>query len=396
MWTDITVFTDSTYIIIGFFGINKKYMYDPILFIVFPLWTQVIFRGIHEEGYRIKSVLSGSVQLLTLSLISFFLFMKLPNIWVIELAAIESITIAAAIRKYAWKQYSEKKGNMLALIGVYASFWCALLSVFYSQGMTISQFFYGGDWSTYQESVKKVISGASAFGTSSELASNQVVVDFLADRNNYFLAGLYYGGWVVGGAIIAVLLLFLVMSYRILSKNAILNRNYLVYKASWWALAMRVIWGIPYGLGVIPLPIALPFAGKIGLYMDTIALGLLLWSVFESRHIDKNFHTSLRISDVCEGTEVKVECYDEEELLDVITLAKVSSGNTEMLCVAEEDEKYDALVLDLMESDEDCVLILERVADGEMWHDVEDESIRNEILQNYMKNSRPNCMEVIE
>lgn len=113
MWTDITVFTDPTYITIGFLSINKKYMYDPILFIAFPLWTQVIFRGIHEEEYRIKSVLSGSVQLLTLSLLSFFLFMKLPNIWLIELAVIEIITVAAAIRKYAWKQCLKKKGNML-------------------------------------------------------------------------------------------------------------------------------------------------------------------------------------------------------------------------------------------------------------------------------------------
>ena len=46
MWTDITVFTDSTYITIGFLDINKKYMFDPILFIVFPLWTQTVFSAI--------------------------------------------------------------------------------------------------------------------------------------------------------------------------------------------------------------------------------------------------------------------------------------------------------------------------------------------------------------
>lgn len=67
VWTDITVFTDSTYITIGFLDINKKYMFDPILFIVFPLWTQTVFRGIREECYSMKAVLSGSVQLLMLS-----------------------------------------------------------------------------------------------------------------------------------------------------------------------------------------------------------------------------------------------------------------------------------------------------------------------------------------
>lgn len=69
MWTDITVFTDSTYITIGFLNINKKYMFDPILFIVFPLWTQMIFRGIREEYYSMKAVISGVMQLLMLSLI---------------------------------------------------------------------------------------------------------------------------------------------------------------------------------------------------------------------------------------------------------------------------------------------------------------------------------------
>lgn len=396
MWTDITVFTDSTYMDLGFFGINKKYLFDPILFIIFPLWSQTIFRGIREQGYSIKGILSGTVQLLMLSLISYLLFMKLPNIWLIELAAIEIIIVVAAIKKYVWKECSEKKENVLALIGVYVFFWCALLAVFYRPGMTFSQFSYGGDWGAYQDSVRQIIAGASAFGTSSELISNRVVADFLADRNNYFLVGLYYGGWVVGVAIIATLLLFLIASYRLLGVHAVFNRNHLVYKASWWALAMRIIWGIPYSMGIIAMPITLPFAGKIGLYMDTIALGLLIWSVFESRYIDKNFYKNRKISDMFEETEVKIESQETEDLFEPFEFVTVCSGDATLLCSAEEDEKHNALVLEPLETDDACVLIVERVADTEMWHDVEDEAIRNEILRNYTKNNRPDCMEVIE
>lgn len=396
VWTDITVFTDSTYITIGFLDINKKYMFDPILFIVFPLWTQTVFRGIREECYSTKAVLSGIVQLLILSLISYLLFMKLPNIWLIELAAVEIIIVVTAIKKYVWKECSEKKGNVLALIGVYVFFWCALLAVFYRPGMTFSQFSYGGDWGAYQDSVRQIIAGASAFGTSSELISNRVVADFLADRNNYFLVGLYYGGWVVGVAIIAALLLFLITSYRLLGVHAVFNRNHLVYKASWWALAMRIIWGIPYSMGIIAMPITLPFAGKIGLYMDTIALGLLIWSVFESRYIDKNFYKNRKISDMFEEIEVKIEDQETEDHFELFEFVTVCSGDATLLCSAEEDEKYNALVLEPLETDDACVLIVERVADTEMWHDVEDEAIRNEILRNYTKNNRPDCMEVIE
>lgn len=128
MWTDITVFTDSTYITIGFLNINKKYMFDPILFIVFPLWTQMIFRGIREEYYSMKAVISGVMQLLMLSLISYLLFMKLPNIWLIELAAIEIITVIVAVRKYAWS-CCNKKGNVLALIGLYILLGCFISCV---------------------------------------------------------------------------------------------------------------------------------------------------------------------------------------------------------------------------------------------------------------------------
>lgn len=31
-----------------------------------------------------------------------------------------------------------------------------------------------------------------------------------------------------------------------------------------------------------------------------------------------------------------------------------------------------------------------------LWHDVEDDTVRSEILQKYMENNRPDCMEVVE
>lgn len=232
MWTDITVFTDSTYVNIGIFTINKKYMFDPLLFLVFPIWTQCIFRGIHEEGYKVKSVFSAAIQLLVLSLISFLLFMKLPNIWLIELAMMESIVIISAIKKYVWKQCAKKKGNTLALMGGYELFWCSLLSVFFRSGMTISQYTYGNGWGEYQVNVRTLLGGASALGKSEMLSSSQTVLDFLANRNNYLLAGLYYGGWGAVVVIIAVLIAFVFATRRMLGNHAVNNRNHLVYIAA--------------------------------------------------------------------------------------------------------------------------------------------------------------------
>ena len=398
MWTDITVFTDATYINIGIFTINKKYMFDPLLFLVFPIWTQCIFRGIREEGYKVKSVFSASIQLIALSLISFLLFMKLPNIWLIELAMIESIVIISAIKKYVWKQCSKKKGNTIALMCAYELFWCYMLALFFRSGMTISQYTYGNDWSEYQANISSVLSGATAFGRSAALSSNQAVLDFLINRNNYFLASLYYGGWVAAVIVIAVLVVFLFATRRMLGNHAKDNRNHLVYTAAWLTLALRVILGIPYSLGIVAMPIALPFAGKIGLYMDTIALGLLIWSAYEAKKIDKSFYKDRLMADVVGENEVQIEEEedDDEVAFEVLEMVTLTSGDYSQRCFAEKFEEGKILVLEPVNSDENWVFIVERDKESGKWHDAEDAEVRAELLLTYSRNNKPDCMEVVE
>lgn len=398
MWTDITVFTDATYINIGFLTINKKYMFDPLLFLVFPIWTQYIFRGIREEGYKVKSVFSASIQLLVLSLISFLLFMKLPNIWLIELAMIESIVIISAIKKYVWKQCAKKKGNTLALTGAYELFWCSLLSVFFRSGMTISQYTYGNDWGEYQVNVRTLLGGAAALGKSEMLSSNPTVLDFLANRNNYLLAGLYYGGWVAAVVIIAVLITFVFATRRMLGNHAVNNRNYLVYIAAWWTLALRVLLGIPYSLGILAMPVALPFAGKIGLYMDTIALGLLIWAAYEAKKIDKSFYKDRLMADVVGENEIQIEEEDDDDefLFELLEMVRMTSGDYSQRFFSEKFEEGKILVLEPVDSDEGWVFIAERDEETGKWHDIEDAAIRAELLLTYSHNNKPECMEVVE
>lgn len=396
MWTDITVFTDATYINIGVISINKKYMFDPILFIIFPLWTQIIFRGIREEEYKTKCVLSGSIQLMMLSLISYLLFMKLPNIWLIELAMIESIVVVNAIGKYVWKQCSGKKGNVIAMIGTYELFWCSLLAVFYHSGQPLSQYSYGNEWKVYQEKVRQLINGAAAFGSSSNLSSNHLVKDFLTNKNNYFFSSLYYGGWVAAVMILVLLVIFLIATHRLLGTHAKFNRNFLVYNAAWWSLAARIVFGIPYNFGVLAMPISLPFAGKVGFYMDTIALGLLVWSVIEAKSIDKSLHKVRKVADVFENAEIEVEDQESEDDFGLFDVVQLHSGDSTLICYAERYEEYNALVLEPAGGDENWVLIVERDAETERWHDIEDSSIKNEVLLKYIKNNRLDCMEVIE
>lgn len=396
MWTDITVFTDDIYINIGVISINKKYMFDPILFIIFPLWTQTIFRGIREEEYSLKSVLEGSIQLMLFSLLSYLLFMKLPNVWLVELAAIESIIVINGIRKYVWKHYSGKAGNVIVMTGIYELFWCSLLAIFYQSGQTFSQYTYGNGWDEYQEKVRQLVKGAAAFGSSSDLASNRVVQEFLTNKNNYFFSGLYYGGWVAAVIIVVLLVIFLLATHRLLGIHAKFNRNFLVYKAAWLSLAAKIVFGIPYSLGLLPLPFSLPFAGKVGFYMDTIGLGLLIWSAIEAELIDMSFYKVRKAADVFENIEIEVgeqELEDDCALWDVVA---VHSGDKSLLCYAESDEEHNAMVLQPVEGSDNWVMIVEKNAQTDRWYDIEDGSIKDEVFDKYVKNNRPDCMEVIE
>lgn len=159
---------------------------------------------------------------------------------------------------------------------------------------------------------------------------------------------------------------------------------------------MRVIFGIPYSMGILPMPINLPFAGRIGFYMDTIALGLLIWSVIESRCIDKSFYTDKKVSDMFEVAEIKIMDQDDHELSDILKVVLACAGEATVICFAEEYEEHNAMVLEPIELDETCVFIVEKSADTDLWHDVEDDAVRSEILQKYMESNRPDCMEVVE
>ena len=198
--------------------------------------------------------------------------------------------------------------------------------------------------------------------------------------------------------VIAVLVVFLFATRRMLGNHAKDNRNHLMYTAAWWTLALRVILGIPYSLGIVAMPIALPFAGKIGLYMDTIALGLLIWSAYEAKKIDKSFYKDRLMGDVVGENEVQIEEEedDDEVAFEILEMVTLTSGDYSQRCFAEKFEEGKILVLELVNSDENWVFIVERDKESGKWHDVEDAEVRAELLLTYSRNNKPDCMEVVE
>lgn len=171
----------------------------------------------------------GGIQLLILTVISYLLFIKLPFNNLLNLAVIETLTVAAGIRKYLRNDMESKKALHVGL-GTYATVWLILLCLCYQP----------------------------YFGLENACE--------LYDKED----------WGAASIITILYVLFLIGARKLLGKNAMDNRYYLVYQAAWWHLVMQTILGTVHALGILDLPISLPFTGNVGLYIDTIGFALLL------------------------------------------------------------------------------------------------------------------------
>ena len=122
----------------------------------------------------------------------------------------------------------------------------------------------------------------------------------------------------------------------------------------------------------------------------------MFWSVIEAKSIDKSFYKVRKVVDVFEKAEIKVEKQEPEDEFELYEVVQIRSGDSILICYAERYKEYKALVLEPANGDENWVLIVERDDETERWHDIENGSIRDEVLLKYIRNNRPDCMEVME
>lgn len=414
---DFVFYTGKTYISIGEVEINKKYIYEPCL-IIFCLFNQLIFEGMKIQKYRCISVVSGCFQIIALSMMEFLLFMTLPNIWLMEMAFINIITIVTAVWKYVWG-ICEKKGNVAALVILYVMFWVGLLSLFGYPKQTIVQYTYGGDWRKYSTNVQFLLGNAEIFGAMPELQTNIQIQEFMSNRSNYLHNVLCYFGWGAALLIFVILVVFLISTRIMLGKNGKHHKNYLIYNAAWWTIALRVIIGIPYSMGLLPIPIGLPLSGSIAVYMDTIMISLLICCFFENSEIDFVLSYTLLDKDeyIAEKHVIVVsrpnseelymgsfdtvdECLDDVDEDDISESEDViyKSGNFEIPCSVQclryLDRKFG--VFDPINDEHTKVFILEFSEETNMWIAMGDEKLCERIIHKSLMRYIKDCMEEAE
>lgn len=277
-WTYLLdLFSNSTYIQVGWFCINKKYVYDVLAVIIFPLWTTFIIRKMKESEFTANAIFSGIMQILALTLIGFLLYMRRSNIWLTEMAFLNVVTLILAVRGYAWKNI-RKKGNAVALLIAYTLFWIGLISIFYHSGQSVAGFMGFTDTiqvTSYFTNVQKIAEKASFVGQSSALLNDPYVISFMKDSHYLIPSILFYGGWLPTILLMLVEVIFIVVLAGLLVQAREHDGRDIMLDVIWIGFLIRVVTGFLYSFGM-PIPILLPFAGTTGIITDSICMGVLL------------------------------------------------------------------------------------------------------------------------
>ena len=389
-------------------SLEKTDLYYIVIFIVFPVMTAFIFRGMTLKQFDSASIISGSVQIVLLTIMNFLIFMRLPNIWLVEMAAINILTFTGAVYKYAW-QAVEKKGNAVASIGLYAIVWGFLLSRFYYSGESAVQYLYQGDYNQRLADVRMLARMADFVGRSEAFENNRSVIVYMNYNSDFIHNILYYGGRLPAIIFVGYLIVFFILLWKMLGRrNQEVHRHQLIFDASFLIIALGIVVGIPYSLGLLPVPINLPFEGRHSIIFDTAAFGLLLICAKENRIIDR-----IRLLELVEVSEVLGNISGGITIVDSLTERAytgegaglilygsdeviVKTSEQETSCFAQKfdyrDHRYNAF----NPKDTNKLFILEFREEASAWTETDDQEACLTVLKKYKELNKPDCMEDME
>ena len=237
--------------------------------------------------------------------------MERSNIWLIEMAVLNVITMILDVRRYAWKNI-RKKGNAVALLIIYALFWIALISIFYHSGQSVAGFMGFTDTTqatSYFTNVHKIAENASLIGQSSTLLNDSYVISFMKDSHYLIPSVLFYAGWLPTILLMLVEVIFIVALAGVLVQAREHDGRDIMLDIIWIGFLIRVVTGFLYSFGV-PVPILLPFAGTTGIITDSICMGVLLMGYVNKKW---NIWCESWEEDFQEDLELEDDEYEEDD-----------------------------------------------------------------------------------
>lgn len=382
------------------FVIPKKYFFDIEAIIFFPLFIEVIFKVMRKEEFSGRSIEFACLQIFSLSVAEYLIFYRMANIWLVDLAVLNIITLSAAIHKYVWNSNLVKKGNVVGITLLYILIWMIGLKLLGRGNKDIVSYMYGGDWNEYTEYVRVLMRNASFFGTSGKLTGMKSVRDWLYNRNNFIQQLLYYGGWTSVIGLLVSMTGFLVTAFKMSGKRYYqIHRHQIIYVTAFGMLAIRTVMGSLYAFALIPYPEAVPFAGTTGIITDSIAFALLLICMWECCQIDKV--ENCRLADVSEFLGENIEyavldgsaggdCDEERDMDTVIVRGK----EKQVCCTAVWSDRFpEEYAVFKPQNNKNEVFILKN-EEKDVCKTVNDKGIIQSVFCDYVESLFPECVEV--
>lgn len=380
-------------------SISKKYIFDICAAILFPVMIEYILKNLRNEHFCCKSIISAILTILLVSLSGYLLFFAMRNIWLVDMALVNLITITLGIAKYVLPRNPHKKGNILGAIILYALLYFILFFAL-GNGSSFSEFMYGPTWSDYKDGVRFLIRNSSLFGTSESLLTSSYIHEWLLNRNNYIHQLLFYGGWSAVIGLLIFMIMFLILLLRLLGlKNMSIHKHQLVYTSAFSIMAIRTIMGVIYSFALIPYPVALPFSGTNSIITDSIVFALILYGAWENYKYERLITYELVEPDVFLTKESNYKIYieDEDEYCEegIFDQVFIKDSNHGIVCDVEwtyENDREIAVFIPT-ENINHQVFLLEYTNDG-MWCPVKDKEIYPSVMREFISYRMPDCMEV--
>lgn len=395
----------TTSIILWEITISKRYLYDIIAVLVLPLFTEYSFKAMKKENFSLKARLTGTMQIMSFTVGAILFFYAMRNIYLIDLAVISCCTVGAGIGKYVWNHGGVRgcRGDVVAAGLLYVAAWMAVL-LLRASGEGVADFMYGGDWSAYIENVQTLMVNASVFGESRELLEMRSVQEWLYNRGNYIHQLFFYGGWAVVILFVGFMVGFLVVLFKMLGLQSFrIHKHQLIYTAAFIVLVNRTVLGLCYSFGLLPYPIALPFAGSHGIVTDCIAFALLIKCTWENHRIGMIRTAQIAIPQDILGEAdgyVIVEAEGDipylEESVEEEVILKGADNEIKCSAVRYGGDNREYVVL-CPKNQNTAVLIMESLGDKtEKWKPVEDNGEQAVLLGKYMQDVLADIVEVEE
>lgn len=378
-------------------NISKKYIFDIYVAVFFPVIVEYILKSMVNEYFSHESVVCGITTILLVSLVGYLLFFAMRNIWLVDMAVINLITLTLGVMKYVIPQKKARKGNIIGMLILYALVYIFLFFLF-SYGSGFSEFLYGATWDEYREGAWFIVKNASLFGTSEQLISSVYIHDWLINRNNYILQLLFYGGWAAVIGLIAFMILFLYMLIHLLGvKNFRIHRHQLVYTTAFSVLAIRTVMGIFYSFALLPYPVALPFGGTYSIITDSIVFGLILYGAWENYRYEQvvayelvepenflaketNYQTFTKESEKYEEDGFGNQVYVQDSAQKILCDVEWTYGN-----------EREIAVFIPTDNPNHQVFLLEHATEN-LWRPVDNRALYPSVMEEFLYYRTPDCM----